>query len=219
MSDPDLARELGLANWVPEDGLYVIADRGVTKSFFAWIEALVELAATGLALQVRAKEATPDERAHAVAIVRAAGGRAVLNGTSAEARELGAWGVHWPEAALATAGGPGSAEGLQAVGASVHSRGAGEQAAAAGAHFLVFGPVFDPGSKPGAGVGVGALAHFVAGVHLPVFAVGGITPDRMAACRSAGAAGVAVVSGVMSARDRVAAVKEYRAAWEAARPR
>jgi thiamine-phosphate pyrophosphorylase len=219
MTDQELAQQLGLGGWIPEDGLYVIADRGVTKSFFAWIEALVELGTTGLALQVRAKEATPDERAHAVAIVRAAGGRPVLNGTSAEALATGAWGVHWPESALATAEGPGPTEGLQAVGASVHSRGAALQAAAAGAQFLVYGPVFDPGSKPGAGVGVGALAHFVAGTSLPVFAVGGITPDRMAACRAAGAAGVAVVSGVMSARDRVAAVKEYRAAWEAARPR
>jgi thiamine-phosphate diphosphorylase len=197
---------------VPE-GLYVIADRGAVRSHQQWLEAIAELAATGVVLQVRGKEASAPERAHAVEVALAAGGRPLLNGGSAEARVTGAWGVHWPEAALPDAP---DREGLHAVGASVHSLAAAARAAAAGAGFLVFGPVFDPGSKPGRGVGLDALACFVEGAALPVLAVGGITPERVSACRAAGAAGVAVVSGVLAARDRAAAIGSYRAAWRAA---
>jgi thiamine-phosphate pyrophosphorylase len=200
--------------WIPESGLYLIADRGAVGSSSEWLEVVAELAATGAALQVRGKQATRDERARAVAAARAAGGRPLLNGTSDEARAAGAWGAHWPEALLPAALDDG--EGLHAVGASVHSAEAAARAAGAGAGFLLFGPVFDPGSKPGTGVGLQALARFVAHAPLPVLAVGGITPGRVAGCRAAGAAGVAVVSGVLAARDRAAAVDEYRAAWKAA---
>ena len=199
--------------WIPEGGLYVIADRDAVRSASEWLEVVAELAVTGAALQVRGKQATPDERARAVAAARAAGGRPLLNGTSAEARAAGAWGAHWPEALVPAAA---DGEGLHAVGASVHSAPAARRAAAAGADFLLFGPVFDPGSKPGTGVGLAALARFTAAAPLPVLAVGGITPGRVAACRAAGAAGVAVVSGVLAARDRAAAIGEYRAAWSAA---
>ncbi|HEX6737360.1 MAG TPA: thiamine phosphate synthase [Vicinamibacteria bacterium] len=193
--------------------VYVIADRGAVRSHEEWLDAIAELAASGAALQIRGKEASLEERAAAVRAALAGGGQPFLNGASDEARAAGAWGVHWPEAQLPD--GP-ERRGLYAAGASVHSLLAAQRAAAAGADFVVFGPVFDPGSKPGRGVGLEALARVAAGSPLPVLAVGGVTPERVGACRAAGAAGVAVVSGILAARDRAAAVDSYRAAWRAA---
>jgi thiamine-phosphate diphosphorylase len=194
--------------------LYVIADRDLFNSHEEWLEALARLAPTGVDLQVRAKSSTRVERAAAVARVRDAGGRPLLNGSTQEARELVADGVHWPEALI-----PARREtdaGPLRVGASVHSLLAARRAVDAGADFLVFGPVFDPGSKPGHGVGLEALAQIAACAGRPVLAVGGVRPDRVAACRAAGAQGVAVVSGVLRAPDPLRAIESYLAAWSAA---
>jgi thiamine-phosphate diphosphorylase len=195
------------------EAVYVIVDRGSMRDHEAWLEAIAELAAAEVALQVRGREASAAERAEAVGAALAAGGRPLLNGSGDEARSAGAWGVHWPEAAIPAEP---DRDGLGIAAASVHSPEAAARAAAAGADFVVFGPVFDPGSKPGRGVGLEALARVAAASRLPVLALGGITPGRVASCRAAGAAGVAVVSGVLAARDRRAAVEEYRAAWRAA---
>ena len=68
--------------------------------------------------------------------------------------------------------------------------------------YLVFSPVFNPQGKPGyAGVGIDALRDFVQYVQgrVPVYALGGITPERIEPCLDAGSYGVAVLSGIMGA--------------------
>lgn len=64
-----------------------------------------------------------------------------------------------------------------------------------GADFLVFGTVFPSASKPpGApAAGVEALRRACAAVTVPVLAIGGITPERVAECRHGGAAGLAAI--------------------------
>jgi thiamine-phosphate diphosphorylase len=76
------------------------------------------------------------------------------------------------------------------------------------AHYVVFGPVFPPGTKAAAGVGVEALREVCRRARVPVLAVGGITRERVAACVQAGAAGVAVVSAVVRAPDPARAAEE-----------
>jgi thiamine monophosphate synthase len=49
----------------------------------------------------------------------------------------------------------------------------------------------------------------VEGVKLPVFALGGITPARVPECLTAGAFGVAVMSGVMSPKGAGIQAKHY----------
>jgi thiamine-phosphate pyrophosphorylase len=83
----------------------------------------------------------------------------------------------------------GGAETRWVVGRSVHS--ATEARVHADADYLVFGAVFGSGPKPARGVE--ALRAVVAATSTPVFAVGGVTPDRVAACLAAGAAGVAAI--------------------------
>ena len=81
------------------------------------------------------------------------------------------------------------------IGRSVHSPEEAAQATADGSvDYLVFGTVFPTLSKPGASVaGLAPLRAASGMTRVPVLAVGGLTPERMTAVASAGAAGVAAI--------------------------
>lgn len=83
----------------------------------------------------------------------------------------------------------------------------------AGADFLIFGTVFASRSKPPdvKPAGVDALRVACASVAVPVLAIGGVTPERVAACRDAGAAGVAAI-GIFLPPGRAAGALGPRAA-------
>lgn len=137
--------------------------------------------------------------------------RTLLNGSTPEAMTAGYRGAHWPEAATPAEPDP-QADRL-IVGASIHSPAALHRAEAAGARFVLFGPVFDPGSKPVGGVGLGSLRGVASGARVPVVAIGGIAPTDVGPCLRAGAVGVAVVTGVMRAPDSARAIAYYLSAF------
>jgi thiamine-phosphate pyrophosphorylase len=97
------------------------------------------------------------------------------------------------------------------VGASVHSLEGAREAQGEGADWIVFGPVYDTPSKRAYGPpqGLDALARVCASVARPVIAVGGISPERVADVRRAGAAGVAVISAILSADSPVEATRRF----------
>ena len=137
----------------------------------------------------------------------------ILNTDAGTAMEIGASGVHLP------ASGP-SPQSVREVygnqlliGCSTHSL--EEMRASEDADFLTFSPIFSPTSKPGygPGVGVSALQSAVGATRLPVFALGGITPDKVEPCRETGCAGVAVMSGILAASDVRGAALSYHSAW------
>jgi thiamine-phosphate pyrophosphorylase len=81
------------------------------------------------------------------------------------------------------------------IGVSTHSLEEARRAAHQGADFVVFGPVYPTPSKPGArGLGVEALAEVVRETNIPVYALGGVTPERVKPVAATGAAGVAGIS-------------------------
>ncbi|MFN3597940.1 MAG: thiamine phosphate synthase [Rubricoccaceae bacterium] len=120
--------------------------------------------------------------------------------------------------------GPGVAEARARIGpegllsAAAHDAAEAHAAAAAGADLVLFSPVFATTSKPGApAAGPCALGRVAAGLHAAglgarVFALGGVTPARVGACRAQGAYGVAVLSGLLGAPDPAAAAHAYRVA-------
>ena len=81
------------------------------------------------------------------------------------------------------------------IGRSVPSVAAAVAATEAGAvDYLIFGTVFETGSKPGrAAAGLTALASVAAATPLPVLAVGGVTVENARGAIRAGAAGIAAI--------------------------
>ena len=112
----------------------------------------------------------------------------------------GAAGVHLPANAEPVATVKAQMKDNLYVGCSVHSLDAAQKREMEGADFVTYSPIYPTASKPGYGpaVGVACLAEVAATLKIPVFALGGITPQRVSECLAAGAFGVAVMSGVMS---------------------
>ena len=86
-----------------------------------------------------------------------------------------------------------------------------------GVDYYFFSPVYPTSSKPDQPpAGIPALRSFCRiASPTPTIALGGITPERVQACREAGAEGVAVLSGIMDADVPVAATRAYLRALSA----
>lgn len=96
------------------------------------------------------------------------------------------------------------------IGASVGSD--DEVADGEGADYWGIGPLRQTTTKSDAGpaIGVDGLAALVAqSGGRPCVAIGGVRPEDVSSCRVAGAAGVAVVSGILGADDVRAAAERY----------
>lgn len=133
----------------------------------------------------------------AAEITRGSSMRLLVNDRSDIARAAGANGVHLtsqslPANVVRETCGPGFL-----IGVSTHSR---EEVLAArnqGADFVVFGPVFETGSKLafGAPQGLDKLREVSSEAgRFPVLAIGGISLENMQSCLEAGARGVAAIS-------------------------
>jgi thiamine-phosphate diphosphorylase len=99
------------------------------------------------------------------------------------------------------------------IGRSVHSLEEATAAVAEGADFLVVGSIYETGSHPGRPAAGLALVRQSAKLGAPVIAIGGITPERAAEVKSAGAYGVAVIRALWYAPDPAAATMAMLAPW------
>lgn len=96
------------------------------------------------------------------------------------------------------------------IGASTHSIDEASAAEAAGADFVLFGPIYFTPSKAAYGnpQGLERLQEAVEKISLPVYAIGGIKPENVAVIKQTGARGVALISAVMNAEDPMTASRE-----------
>lgn len=100
------------------------------------------------------------------------------------------------------------------VGRSVHTPAEAAAAQAAGADYLLAGPVFPTATHPGAApLGLEDM-RAVAAVGLPVIAIGGVTAERIADLRAAGAWGVAAIRALWDADDPAGAARAMEKALE-----
>jgi thiamine-phosphate diphosphorylase len=105
------------------------------------------------------------------------------------------------------------------IGYSVHGAEEALQAESDGADFVLLGTIFESTSHAGrAAAGTGLVRDTAARTVLPVIAIGGITPARIAEVVAAGAYGAAVLGGVWRAADPEAAGAQYSAAVQRADP-
>jgi len=102
------------------------------------------------------------------------------------------------------------------VGVTVYGKPGEEQAAeAAGADYLGIGPFFPSETKPEEPeMPLHVLDAVLHRARLPVFAIGGINPERARQLGRHGVEGVAVVSAIMDAADPRKAAEEIRRAFE-----
>ena len=127
--------------------------------------------------------------------------RVIVNDRFDVAMAAGAHGVHLPGHGAPAARVRAVAPRGFLIGRSVHHASeASRVEAEGGLDYLVFGTVFPSTSKPGvAAAGIAGLAAAVAAVRLPVLAIGGVTPERAADVRDAGAAGIAAIGAFADA--------------------
>ena len=99
------------------------------------------------------------------------------------------------------------------VGVSCHSMEEALKAEAAGANYILLGPVFDTPSKRryGPPLGLNKLSEVANRIRIPVLALGGITVERVRPCLEAGATGIAGIRLFQegpSIADRIRVLRE-----------
>jgi thiamine-phosphate pyrophosphorylase len=193
--------------------LYLITDRHVVKSgdLVAACEAALSAAPSGsVALQLREKD-LPARDFYELAlrlreICTRAGAPLIVNDRVDVAIAANVDGVHLPFNSIGVSMARRLLGPARLIGVSSHSPPDVSGAAREGADFAVFGPIFDPLSKPAAGPAWGAsgLSAACRAGAIPVFALGGITPGRArelfeSADPDARPAGVASIGAIFAA--------------------
>jgi len=199
---------------LPRDfGTYLVTDRHQTcgRPLVDCVEAALRGGVR--AVQLREKDLGTRELAEIARCLRVTtarhGAALLINDRIDVALACDADGVHLPGSSFEirdarTLMGP-----ARLIGVSTHDPEEVAAAASAGADFAVFGPIFDtPSKRPyGSPLGLAALREAVASASIPVFAIGGVTSDRVRALLDTGAAGVALIRGILAAEDPEAAAR------------
>jgi thiamine-phosphate pyrophosphorylase len=96
------------------------------------------------------------------------------------------------------------------IGISAHSLAEVRQANEEGADYVVYGPIFETPSKRAFGppLGLDALESACRASRVPIFAIGGITRDRVQDVYRRGASGIAVIGAILNQENVVSAAKE-----------
>lgn len=181
-----------------------------------WIQALGKAGVDGV--QIREKD-LPDREVYELA-VWARGElpgpvRLLINGRADLALASGADGVHLPSDGvpvppLRRRFGPDFL-----VGRSTHHPDEVGRAREEGADYVTFGPVYPTPSKEryGSPQGLENLRRAVA-MGLPVFALGGVTLERLDEVAAAGAAGVAAIRMFLHLEELPAVVRKVQEVWQ-----
>ncbi len=142
--------------------------------------------------------------------------RIVVNDRLDVALAARATGVHLPAEGLPTKAVRDRARGRFQIGRSVHSAAEAREAAAAGADYLFFGPIFATPSKIACGSpqGIPALRKLAGSARRPVWAIGGINRETIVEIRDIPVAGIAAITAIGAADDPAEAVRALRVLLE-----
>lgn len=197
---------------------YLITDRRHAGGR-ALIAALQAAAHAGIkAVQIREKDLAPRELyalcEEARDALRPLGVKVLVNDRADIACAAGLDGVHLTTTSLTAQAARRCVGDGALIGVSAHTLAEARFAEASGADFITFGPVFFTQSKApyGPPVGVAALREICASVSIPVFALGGVTPERVPDCLDAGAHGVAAISALLDVPSIADAASAFKAA-------
>jgi thiamine-phosphate pyrophosphorylase len=203
----------------PPLGLYYITDRKTLggRELLPLIRAVARAGVD--AVQIREKDLpTPELVAlvrGALDATRGAETRILVNDRLDVALALGAAGVHLGKASLPVGEVRRVAPQGFLVGASCHSLEEAREAEAAGADYVLLGPVYSTPSKAryGPPLGIEKLRQAAGRVRIPVLALGGITLKRARECRAAGSAGIAAIRLFQEAASPEELMRKLRATF------
>ena len=158
-------------------------------------------------LVLRAKELTEDEykklAARVMEMFAESSTKVVLHNYVGAALELGADCIHLPLGVLRGLDDDTKSK-FRLIGASCHSAEDALEAQALGAGYVTAGHVFETDCKKGlAGRGLDFVRKVSEAVDIPVYGIGGISPENAGKVIRAGADGVCVMSGYMSGEPRM----------------
>lgn len=141
----------------------------------------------------------------------------VVNDRLDVALAAGASGVHLPAAGLPIRPARIHAGPRFRIGRSVHSLAEARAAEKEGASEILFGPIFETPSKAAFGPpqGIDALRKVAETVRIPVWAIGGITPQTAPSLRGLPIAGVAAIGAFASAQDPAQVARDLQASLQA----
>lgn len=206
---------------LPDPPFLLLTDRRQARRPLAAIVAAA-LEAGCRWISVREKDLPEDEQ---IALARqwlpktrAVKAKLLLHGEASLARFAGVDGFHLPAGAD-----PSAARALlgsgKLIGVSIHTVTEAAAIDPAAVDYALAGPAFETPSKPGYGPEIGrkGLAEIARAARVPVLAIGGINATRIAEIMAAGAAGVAVMGGVMRASDPAQEVRGLLATLNGAR--
>jgi thiamine-phosphate pyrophosphorylase len=190
---------------LPNPPLLLVTDRRQSRRPLGNIVA-VALAAGCRWISLREKDLPPDEQ---ILLARALlplahdkGAKLLLHGEAKLAHHAGVDGVHLPSGSDVAA-----ARSLigrdKILGVSIHTVTEAAALDPTRVDYALAGPAFETLSKPGYGPEIGrkGLGEITRTAGVPVLAIGGVNVARVADLIAAGAAGVAVMGGVMRATD------------------
>lgn len=161
-------------------------------------------------IDVILREKDLDEEEYYALLCRIGDSRVIAHTYADAARRFGCSAVHLPLGILRS----GNVSDISSVGSSVHSAAEAQEAEALGADHITAGHVFATDCKKGLEPrGLRFISEVSAAVKIPVYAIGGISPENAPEPVAAGAAGVCVMSGFMrcvSPRDYIDTFKGYK---------
>ncbi len=132
-----------------------------------------------------------------------------INSNVQIAIDVGAAGLHLPDNDISVQEVREKTQNELMVACSTHSILTAKKRETEGADFITYSPIYRTYRIKGKPIGLDKLGTLARHVNIPMFALGGITPTRVKECISAGASGVAVMSGIVSATDSALQAKAY----------
>jgi len=201
--------------------LMVISDRRLagTRDWLSLLDAALSAGAT--AVQLRDKEATSGELLAMAESLRPVADRYaalfLVNDRFDVALASGAHGVHLGDDDLPVAEVRRVAPKDFIIGRSADTVAAARAAEAAGADYLGVGSVFGTRTKKeviGEVIGTNCLRRIASSVSIPIVGIGGVSEENAAEVARTGAAGIAVVSAIMSAPDPGAVTRNLLREWK-----
>lgn len=199
--------------------LYLISDRHRVHSRHDLLSA-VEAALKGgvRAVQLREKDLSSSELfalgSQLRQITQRYDARLLINDRIDIALAIAADGVHLTEQSLSVTTARQLLGDDKLIAVSTHSLNRALDAQRQGADFITFSPIYHTPSKADYGEpqGLEKLQQVCAHLTIPVFALGGISLDRVAPVKAAGAAGVALIAAIMAQPDPQLCARQFLSA-------